>query len=133
MAESVSTLLRRSIAHLADEAPAGYRLVAEQLGSLSVELDIDGEIFSLTGGGELRVVEGVTAADVQIHTSRATILDVLDARIGLGAAVEADMLCVRGTLDDALRTHDTLLAYVHAAARAPSQPALLHALRADSP
>ena len=37
---------------------------------------------------------------------------------------------VQGALDDILRAHDTLLAYVHAAVRAPSHPELLSALRA---
>jgi hypothetical protein len=40
---------------------------------------------------------------------------------------------VRGSLDDVLRAHDTMLAYVHAAVRAPSQPELLNALRTESP
>jgi hypothetical protein len=134
MAENVSSLLRRSIEHLAEEVPAGYRLVAEQLGPLVVELDVDGEIFSLSGGGELRVSDGGTdTPGVRIRTSRPAILDVLDATVGLGEAVETDMLCVRGTLDDVLRAHDTLLAYVHAAVRAPAQPALLSALRAGTP
>ena len=34
-------------------------------------------------------------------------------------------MSVRGSLDDVQRAHDSLLAYVHAAVRAPSQPALL--------
>lgn len=134
MAEQVSSLLRRSIVHLADEGPASYRLLVDQLGPLVVELDVDGEIFALSGGGELRVTEGaVDTPGVRIQTSRSTILDVLDATIGIADAVDADRLCVRGTLDDVLRAHDTLLAYVHAAVRTPAQPGLLHALRAGTP
>ncbi|MGW4095898.1 SCP-2 sterol transfer family protein [Mycobacterium sp. NPDC004974] len=134
MAEQVSSLLRRSIEHLAEEGPAGYRLLLQQLGPLVVELDVDGETFALSGGHELQVTDGgADAPGVRIRTSRSAILDVLDATVGLGDAVDTDKLCVRGTLDDVLRAHDTLLAYVHAAVRAPAHPALLRALRAGAP
>jgi hypothetical protein len=130
MAEQVSSLLRRSVEHLADEVPDSYRLVVERLGPLVVELDVDGERFSLRGGHRLEVFDGAAGAPgAWISTSRAAILDVLDAKIGLGEAVETGAVAVRGSLDDVQRAHDTLLAYVHAAVRAPSQPGLLAALR----
>ncbi|MEO3760791.1 SCP-2 sterol transfer family protein [Mycobacterium sp. B14F4] len=130
MAEQVSSLLRRSVEHLAHEVPGGYRLVLERLGPLVVEIRVDGEVFSLRGGDRLEVCDGAPdTADARIATSRPAVLDVLDARVGLGEAVEAGTVAVRGTLDDVQRAHDTLLAYVHAAVRAPSQPALLAALR----
>ena len=131
MAERVSSLLRRSVEHLADEVPDSYRLVPEKLGPMVVELDVDGDLFSLRGGDRLQVSDGGTdAALARIATSRAAIIDVLDAKVGLGEAVEAGAVNVIGTLDDVQRAHDTLLAYVHAAVRAPSQPGLLAALRA---
>ena len=131
MAERVSSLLRRSVEHLADEVPDSYRLVLEKLGPMVVELDVDGDLFSLRGGDRLQVSDGGTdAALARIATSRAAIIDVLDAKVGLGEAVEAGAVNVIGTLDDVQRAHDTLLAYVHAAVRAPSQPGLLAALRA---
>jgi hypothetical protein len=134
MAERVSSLLRRSVAHLADEVPNSYRLVLDQLGPLVVELNVDGELFSLRGGDRLDVSEGAAGrAGARITTSRTAILDVLDARVGLREAVEAGTVAVRGSLDDVLRAHDTLLAYVHAAVRAPSQPGLLAALRVGPP
>jgi hypothetical protein len=130
MAEQVSSLLRRSVGHLEDEVPDSYRLVLEKLGPLVVELDVDGELFSLWGGHTLEVSDGAAAMPgARITTSRATILDVLDAKVGLEEAVEVGTVNVRGSLDDILRAHDTLLAYVHAAVRAPSQPGLLDALR----
>jgi hypothetical protein len=134
MVEQVSSLLRRSVGHLADEVPASYRLVLEKLGPLVVELDVDGELFSLWGGRRLEVSDGAAAtAGARITTSRTAIVDVLDARVGLHEAVEAGMVNVRGSLEDILRAHDTLIAYVHAAVRAPSQPGLLPALRTGPP
>jgi hypothetical protein len=132
MAEKVSSLLRRSVEHLADEVPDSYRLTLDALGPLVVALDVDDEHFSLTGGRQLVVADGEpTSANVRITTSRATVLDVLDANVGLQDAVDASTVGVRGSLDDVLRVHDTLRAYVHAAVRAPTQAGLLDALRAS--
>ena len=134
MAELVSSLLRRSVEHLEDEVPDSYRLLIAELGPMVVQLDVDGEAFSLRGGGRLQVSEGAAdTAGVRIVTSRVTILDLLDARVGLVEAVEAGKIWVRGSLDDVQRVHDSLLAYVHAAVRASSQPALLSELRAGTP
>jgi hypothetical protein len=131
MVERVSSLLRRSVEHLEDEVPDSYRVLVAQLGPLVVELDVDGEVFSLRGGDRLQVSDGAAeVAGARIVTSRVTILDVLDARVGLGEAVEAGTVRVQGSLDDVQRAHDSLLAYVHAAVRASSQPGLLSELRA---
>lgn len=133
MADRFSSLLRRSIEHLEDEVPHSYRVLVEELRPIVVELDIDGEVFSLYGSDRVRVSDGaVPAAGVQIITSRVTILDLLDARVGLGEAVESGNVSVRGSLDDVQRAHASLLAYVHAAVRAPSQPALLSELRSGA-
>jgi hypothetical protein len=134
MAERVSTLLRRSVQHLEDEVPDSYRLVVAELGPMVVELDVDGEVFSLRGGDRLQVSDGAAQmAGARILTSRVAILDLLDAKLGLGTAVEAGAINVRGSLDDIQRAHDTMLAYVHAAVRAPSQPGLLSELRSGQP
>jgi hypothetical protein len=134
MAERVSSLLRRSVQHLEDEVPDSYRLLVAELGPLVVELDVDGEVFSLRGGDRLQVSDGTAQmAGARIGTTRDAILDLLDAKVGLGEAVEAGMVGVRGSLDDVQRAHDAMLAYVHAAVRAPSQPGLLSALRAGTP
>jgi len=130
MAERVSSLLRRSIEHLEHEVPDSYRLLVAELGPMAVELDVDGEVFTLRGGDRLQVTDGAAdVAGVRIATSRATILDVLDADVALSEAVEAGTVSVQGSLDDVQRAHDSLLAYVHAAVRAASQPGLLSELR----
>jgi hypothetical protein len=133
MAERVSSLLRRSVEHLEDEVPKSYRLLLAEIGPMVVELDVDGEVFSLRGGDRLRVSNGAAQTPgVRIVTSRVAILDLLDARVGLGDAVEAGTVWVRGSLDDLQRAHDSLLAYVHAAVRASTQPGLLSELRAGA-
>jgi hypothetical protein len=130
MAERISLLLQRSVEHLADEVPDSYDLMVAQLGTMVVELDVDGEVFSLRGGDRLAVSDGsAPIASVWIATSRAAILDLLDAKVGLGEAVEAGRVSVHGSLDNVQRAHDSLLAYVHAAVRASTQPGLLAELR----
>jgi hypothetical protein len=134
MAEPISALLRRSLEHLEEEVPDSYRLLAAKLGTMTVDLGVDGEVFSLRGGHRLAVCDGAAEmADVRIATSRETILDLLDARVGLGEAVEAGTVSVFGSLDNVQRGHDALLAYVHAAVRASTQPVLLAELRTGAP
>jgi hypothetical protein len=134
MAERISSLLRRSVEHLEGEVPDSYRLLVAELGPMVVELDVDGEVFSLRGGDRLRVSDGAAQlARTRIVTSRATILDLVDAKVGLGEAVETGTVSVHGCLDDVQRAHDSLLAYVHAAVRASTQPTLLSELRAAAP
>lgn len=134
MAERVSSLLRRSVNRLADEVPDAYRIVVDRLGSLGVRFDVDGEVFFLSGGVDLAVRDGAASeVGVQIATTRAAMLDVIDAHVGLAQAIEAGMVRVIGSLDDVQRAHDTLHAYVHAAVRASSHRGLLDVLRADRP
>jgi hypothetical protein len=133
MTDPVSTLLRRSLAHMAVEVPASYRHLQCTLGGLVIELDVDGELFAMWGGPWLEVVAGSAAAPgVRITLGRSAILDVLDARVSLAEAVESNRIQVQGSLDDVLRAHDSLIAYLHAAVRAPSVPALSVELRAGS-
>lgn len=134
MAERISSLLRRSVDHLADEVPASYRLTVNALGPLVVGLHVDDERFSLTGGDRLVVADGEpVAADVRITTSRAAIIGVLDADVALPEAIDTGAVTVVGSLDDVVRVHQTLHAYVHAAVRAPAQAGLIDALRGASP
>ena len=94
-------------------------------------LDVDGERFALRAGPRVEVVDGpAPEAGARIAIPRTTVIDVLDAKVALAEAVESDRITVRGSLDDVLRAHDTLIAYTHAAVRAPSVPALLAELRA---
>lgn len=134
MAERISSLLRRSVDHLSDEVPDSYRRTVNTLGSLVVALDVDTEQFSLRGGDRLVVTDGEpVSADVRITTSRAAILDVLDADVPLPEAIDKGSVIVLGSMNDVVRVHDTLCAYVHAAVRAPTQAELLDTLRAAPP
>ena len=134
MAERVSSLLRRSVEHLEHEVPDSYRLLVAQLGPMVVELDVDGEVFSLRGGDRLRGIGRCgrhrRSPDRHLpsrHPRRARCQGGTWRGRGGGHGARP------GSLDDVQRAHDSLLAYVHAAVRAPSQPALLSELRAGPP
>lgn len=130
MAESVASLLRRSLDHLAAEVPESYRHLLGELGPLVIEIGVDDELFSLRRGTRLVVSNGGNGtASARIATSRAVIVSLLDAEVSLNEAVEADQVVVRGSLDDVVRAHDALIAYAHAAVRAPSASELLTALK----
>jgi hypothetical protein len=126
--EPVASLLRRSLDHLAAEVPGGYRLLCDALGGHTIGIDVDGERFGLRGGAGLEVVPDGPAS-VRIGTTRRGVLAVLDGELSLVAAVEADAVTVLGPLDEVVRAHDALVAYVHAAVRAPGAAGLLDALR----
>ena len=63
------------------------------------------------------------------HVAVRAVLDVLDAELSLSEAVETGRVDVHGSLDDVVHAHDALLAYAHAAVRAPSVPGLVDGLR----
>lgn len=131
MAEPVASLLRRSLDQLATEVPAGYRSLCDALGPHTIGVDVDGERFGLRGGTAAQVLPD-GPAQVRIATTRRGLLAVLDGELSLVAAVEADVVTVRGPLDHVVRAHDALVAYVHAAVRAPGPAGLLDALRAGA-
>ncbi len=91
--------------------PTATGLLLEALGPMVVEVDVDGELFSLRGGGRLRGV-GRSGARSWRRPDRQLAgrhPGLLDARVGLDEAVEAGTVRVQGSLDDVLRAHDTLL------------------------
>jgi hypothetical protein len=129
----VASLLRWSLHHVAADAPAGYARLLHELGALVIEVEVDGELFALHGGARLEVVDGpAPAAGARVALSRTAILDVLDAEVALAEAVESGRIRVRGLLDDVVRAHDALIAYAHAAVRAPTTAGLLAELRVGS-
>jgi len=57
-------------------------------------VEVDDAVFSLRGGTRIDVTDGDDAAGARIATSRAAIVDVLDAEVSLSEAVESDRLVV---------------------------------------
>jgi hypothetical protein len=128
--ETVASILQRSLEQLATEVPAGYRRFTEALSGLAVEITASEPPFSIGGTGPPLVRLDVPSdVDVRVETDRATIVDVIDGRLTLHAAIIGGRIGVTGTLEDVVRAHAALLAYANAAVRSSSVPSLMMELR----
>jgi len=127
---SFARFIGSSLETLSNELSTAYHLLCTQLASRSVLLVIDGETVALafdhSGAHLLPELHNPT---VQLHASRRTILDVIDARLTLYEAVLADSIVLEGNIDDLVAFHDGLLTYIQGAVRCPSFPALLDHFR----
>jgi hypothetical protein len=122
--------LRESFDALRRELPEVHGVMCGCLAEREVELRVGEEIVSLAFTAtdvELRPSCGAPAAAVR--TSRAGILDLIDARSTLLDSVLAGRLELAGTLDELARFHDGLMAYLHGAMRAPSFRSILRRFR----
>jgi hypothetical protein len=91
---------------------------------------IDGEIVALAfDHGNVYFPSELDDPTVQLHASRQTILDVIDARLTLYEAVLTDSIVLAGHIDDLVAFHDGLVTYIQGAIRCPSFPALLDHFR----
>jgi len=104
----------------------------------AVRIALDGEVVTVACTPEratlldasdapdvLDALDAADAPDVEVRTSRAAIVALIDARSTLVESVLADRVELRGKLDDLVAFHDGLVVYLHGAVRAPSFPALL--------
>lgn len=108
--------------------------MCRQLAPRAVRLCVGDETIPLVfAPAEVRTVTAIKRPQIEVVTSRAAILAVIDAASTLLQAVLDDRLALRGAPEDLLAFHDGLMAYVHGAVRAPSFPALLRAFRAAVP
>jgi hypothetical protein len=127
---SIARFIGTSLETLRYEFPTAYLLLGTQLASCSLLLVIDGEPVALTfdpGGAHLR--PQLYNPTIQLHTSRQTILDVIDANLTLHEAVLADAILLQGDIADLAAFHEGLLTYVRGVVRCPSFPALLDRFR----
>ena len=124
------TFLERSFDALRREVPEAYREMCRRLSVRSIRLDVDAERVAIVfARDDARIVAETDSCTVEMRTSRAAILDVIDAKATLMNAVLADRLVLQGAPADVLAFHDGLMAYVHGAVRARSFPELLRQFR----
>ncbi len=125
--------LADSFVALRREMPPAYVALCRCLARREVVLTVDGESVPVEFERERAVLLPAAVAPViDVRTTRAAILDLVDAHLRLDDAVMTDRLHLRGSPDDLLRFHDGLLAYLHGALRAPSFARLLQSFRAAS-
>jgi hypothetical protein len=117
---------------LRDEVPDAYAAMCARLAPRALALRVDGERVGIAFTREsASFPRAVDHPEVALDTTRATIMDVIDARHSLVSAVMSDVLQLRGRPADVLAFHDGLTAYVHGGVRAPSFRRLLAEFRAD--
>lgn len=122
--------LASSFALLAREVPTAYTHMCRQLAPREVILRVDGETVALVFRcDDVHIAPHSPHPQVEIETTRATVLSVIDAEATLTEAVLDDRLLLRGRLEDLVAFHDALLTYVRGAVRAPSFPHLLRRYR----
>lgn len=127
---SFAFFLGRSLDALARELPAIYLTMCATLAPREVSIRVDGELVSvLCGADQARLLAVPEQPAVEVVTSRAAIVDLIDARSTLVESVLADRVRLRGKLDDLVAFHDGLIVYLHGAVRGPSFPDLLRQFR----
>lgn len=124
--------LRTSLGAIRRESPDAFAAMCRRLAPREVRLAVDGEELAVRFTPEdVAMLAAPCRPVVEFVTSRAAILDVIDARHSLLSAVLAETLVLRGALDDLLAFHDGLIAYAQGAVRSPSLPRLLERFRAS--
>lgn len=127
---SFARFLLRSLSALRRDLPWIHARLCARLAPRELRLEVDGEGIGLRcGEDEIRRVEPPCAPAAFARTDRATILDLVDARLSLLDALLEERLVVQGAIGDVIAFHDGLLIYLHGAVRDPSFPALLRELR----
>jgi len=92
-----------------------------------IRVEVDAESIDVSVREADVVVEQASraACDTRISTTARTILDVLEARASLRAAVLDGRLRVIAELASVESLHEALLSYTHAAVRCPGFPSIL--------
>lgn len=124
-ADTLSTLIARSLAHVRRDNPTGYEEMVRVAGDLGVNVRVGSEICCIEFDPHPRV-RGcqMRTPDVEITGDRSSVAAVMSGELILGDAVSRDLLEVRGSLEAVVRAHDTLIAYVKAAIHSPPQKTL---------
>jgi hypothetical protein len=115
------------------DLPWAYAAMCAALGAREVLIEVDGEATTVVCDGEAaRLVETGTAPAVRCRTTRAAILELVDAKATLAEAVTDERVWLQGSVDDLLAFHDGLMAYLGGAVRSPGFTWLLREFRGAS-
>lgn len=118
VATSLSTLQR--------ECPEAYHTMCQLLASREIVVNVDGEVVYLVfTANNVSITHEPVNAQVQMQTSRQTILDLVEARTTFNHSVLDGKLSLRGQSVDIADFYEGFMIYLHGAVRSPSFPALL--------
>jgi hypothetical protein len=128
-----ATFLDQSMTLLAAEKPTVYARLCASLRDREARVTMDGERVGIAfPAATFRLAGDVDDPLIELASTRATVLAVVDGRSTLEEAVWSGRLELRGRLDDLVRFHDALVLYLHGAVRCPSFPWLLDRYRAGA-
>ncbi len=129
-----STFLERSFDRLRRGAPLAYARVVAVLSLEPVRVRVGQETLEVhASDGHLRI--GVTSdrALARLVTTRAALRRLVEGETTLVAAVLDESFHLQGSVEQLLRLHDALDAYLHGAVRAPGMDALLAKFLGETP
>jgi hypothetical protein len=104
--------LARSLELLGAETPPAYARLARALDGLPLALEVDGEAMCLVFERGHHSVCDAAPAPVLLRTSRPGILDLVDGRVTLIAALRTERLWLQGTPSSLVRFDTALRAYL---------------------
>ncbi len=132
----VRTLTERAIEILAVELPPGFERLCRVGAGTGVLVEIDDERFTIAfpDRGPVDVTDPAPAtATVLVRVPRTVVALLVEGRTTVLEAVIDRRLTVVGPLDDVRRLWSILMAFVDAAMRCPSMPALRAELDGNRP
>jgi hypothetical protein len=123
--------LADSLEALQVEVPAAYRAMCRAFASSELLLHIDGAGIALAFSEEGHQFPASSRhACIEIRTSEATLLAILDGELQLLNALLSEDLLVLASVEDLLRCEEGFLNYLRGAVRSPSFPRILERRRA---
>lgn len=119
MAESFSQALAGSLESLSQGRPSIARRVASCLGARRVQVCVDGETVWVVARDGRVLSRDVDAApaDVEVQTTRETLVGLVNGREGMLDAVLGGRLRLRGAAHDLVAFDAALMAYLDGAVR----------------
>lgn len=122
--------LMRSLQVLAADRPDAYGAVCAAAGGLRARLVAAGDARVLSFPEGVPVIEGDSPAAVEVVFDDQVILDLIDGRTSLEAALFAERLQIQGAPDAVERFHGALMIYLDGALRVSACLHLLESFRA---
>lgn len=127
---SFARFLGDSFSVLRREVPAIHAEMCGRLGARTVRLLVNDEPVAVRfSSKDVQILDEIDTPTIDVQTTRAAILALIDADTTLLDAVLSDTLFLRGSPDALLAFHEGLMAYLHGAFRAPSFRKLLVTFR----
>lgn len=115
---------------LAEESPYHGDLLARHLATLTIDIVVGPERFTVRGldGRSVATTGTPKRPDVTVTSTLATCRELLAGRTTMLAAIRARRLDVRGSIGTLLSASRALDVFLHGLVRAPSAPRLVEQL-----